>query len=81
MTLTNTDVVIELEKKNGTQRIQPGMVAERCQNDIGIKSDDAKFDLMETANSSDGYMQIHDQCFTYLVNLAKTKMVVYFMPM
>ncbi len=38
-----------------------------------------KFDLTETANSSDGCMQIHDQFFTYLVNLAKTKRVAYFM--
>ncbi len=50
-------------------RIQDGPVPD----DVGSKSDDTEFDLMETANSSDGCMQIHDQCFPYLVNLAKTK--------
>ncbi len=53
---------------------------EQCWNDVGSKSDDTKFDLTETANSSDGYMQIYDRCFTYLVKLAKTKKVAYFIP-
>ncbi len=66
MTSTNVDVVLELEIKKW--------------NGAGSKSDDTKFDLTEIANSSDGYMQIHDRCFTYLVNLAKIKRVAYFMP-
>ncbi len=65
MTSTNTDVVLELEKKWNA--------SDPSHNGAGSKSDGTKFDLMETANSSDGYMQIHDRCFTYLVNLAKTK--------
>ncbi len=59
MTLTNTDAVLEL-KKNGTHRIQAGMMLEWCWNGVGSKSDDTKFDFTETGNSGDGYMQIHD---------------------
>ncbi len=52
MTSTNTDVVLELEKKQN--------VADPSWNGAGSILGDTKFDLMETANSSDGYMQIHD---------------------
>ncbi len=52
MTSTNTDVVLELEKKWN--------VLDLSWNDAGSKSNDTIFDLMETANSIDGYMQIHD---------------------
>ncbi len=57
VTSTNTDIVLELKKKRNT--------ADPNQNGAGSKSDDSKLDLMETANSSDGYIQIHDRCFTY----------------
>ncbi len=61
-----------------------GSKPERYRNDVGtvpeVNWTTQKFDLIETTNSSDGYMQIHNRCFTYLVNLAKTKRVAYFMP-
>ncbi len=68
----NRDVVLELEKKRNA--------SDPSRNGARSKSEDTKFDLTETANSSDGYMQIHDRCFMYLVNLAKTKKAAYFMP-
>ncbi len=72
----NTDVVLELEQKWNS--------SDPSWNGAGVMPEvnrmTQKFDLMETANSSDGYMQIHAQRFTYVVNLAKTNRVAYFMP-